>query len=160
MITTTATTSTTTMIIIIMIIIMITTTTTAAAAAATTTTTTTFKGAVLDSLTSPYCVANCPKHARSSGQSAVVRKSHATHRALNTCNWPCATRLEGAAQVLSVTELKSHVTHHRLYFDFLERKGIDSHPTAGGQNTTAGSVLGSLSCVMQRRGFDPPLNLR
>ena len=25
---------------------------------------------------------------------------------------------------------------------------------------TAGGVLGSLSCVMQHRGFDPPLSLR
>ena len=27
----------------------------------------------------------------------------------------------------------------------------------GGRNSSVGSVLGSLSCMMQRRGFDPPL---
>ena len=27
----------------------------------------------------------------------------------------------------------------------------------GGWNSSVGSVLGSLSCVMQGRGFDPPL---
>ena len=27
----------------------------------------------------------------------------------------------------------------------------------GGRNSSVGSVLGSLSCLMQRRGFDPPL---
>ena len=26
-----------------------------------------------------------------------------------------------------------------------------------GRNSSVGKVLGSLSCVMQRRGFDPPL---
>ena len=30
---------------------------------------------------------------------------------------------------------------------------------AGGQNSSVGSVLGSLSCLMLRRGFDPPLGL-
>ena len=30
----------------------------------------------------------------------------------------------------------------------------------GGQNSSVGSVLGSLSCVMQHHGFEPPLSLR
>ena len=30
----------------------------------------------------------------------------------------------------------------------------------GGRNSSVGSVLGSLSDVMQRRGFEPPLSLR
>ena len=30
----------------------------------------------------------------------------------------------------------------------------------GNRNSSVGSVLGSLSCMMQRRQFDPPLNLR
>ena len=29
-----------------------------------------------------------------------------------------------------------------------------------GQSSSVGSVLGSLSCVMQRLGFEPPLSLR
>ena len=33
-------------------------------------------------------------------------------------------------------------------------------PKAGARNSSVGSVVGSLSCVMQRRGFDPPLSLR
>ena len=32
--------------------------------------------------------------------------------------------------------------------------------TDGGRNSSVGSVLGSLSCVMQLRGFDPPRSLR
>ena len=40
---------------------------------------------------SPHCAANCLQHVRSSGQGAVVCKSRATHRALITCNMPCAT---------------------------------------------------------------------
>ena len=30
----------------------------------------------------------------------------------------------------------------------------------GGRNSSVGSVLGSLPCVMQHRGLEPPLNLR
>ena len=32
-----------------------------------------------------------------------------------------------------------------------------SQPTTGGRNSSVGSVLGSLSSLMQRRGFHPPL---
>ena len=38
-----------------------------------------------------------------------VCKSCTTHRALITCNTSCATWCEGAAQLLSLTELKSHL---------------------------------------------------
>ena len=33
-------------------------------------------------------------------------------------------------------------------------------PLFMGRNSSVSSVLGSLTCVIQRRGFDPPLNLR
>ena len=38
-----------------------------------------FKGAIQDFLQSPHSAANCLQHARSSGPSAVVCKSRATH---------------------------------------------------------------------------------
>ena len=44
-----------------------------------------FKGAIRDFLQSPHSAANCLQHARSSGPSATVWKSRATHRALITC---------------------------------------------------------------------------
>ena len=51
---------------------------------------------------------------RSSGPGATVCKSRATHRALITYNMSCATWYEGTVQVLSWTELKSHL--FELYF--------------------------------------------
>ena len=36
-------------------------------------------------------------------------KSRATHRAVITCNMLCARWYEGTAQLLSLTELKSHL---------------------------------------------------
>ena len=48
----------------------------------------------------------------------------------------------------------------------LESTCTKSHGEGGartqiwGRNSSVGSVLCSLSCVMQRRGFDPPLSIR
>ena len=69
-----------------------------------------FKGAVREFLQSPHSAANCLQHARSSDPGQIVCKSRATHRALITCNM-C---YEGTAQLLSLTELKSHL--FELYF--------------------------------------------
>ena len=44
-----------------------------------------FKGAIRDLLQSPHSAANCLQHVRSSGPSAIVCKSRATHRALVSC---------------------------------------------------------------------------
>ena len=44
-----------------------------------------FKGAIRDLLQSPHSAANCLQHVRSSGPSAIVYKSRATHRALISC---------------------------------------------------------------------------
>ena len=60
-------------------------------------------------LQSPHCVANYLQHARLSGQGAIVCASTATHRALNTCKMSCATWYKGIVQLLSLTELKSHL---------------------------------------------------
>ena len=53
----------------------------------------------------PHCATNCLQHVCSSGQSAIVCKSCATHRALTACNMSC----EETAQLLSLTEFKSHL---------------------------------------------------
>ena len=37
---------------------------------------------------------------------------------------------------------------------------VANHTGIGGRNSSVGSVLGSLSCVMQRREFDPALSFR
>ena len=68
-----------------------------------------FKGAVQDLLQSPRCAANCLQHVRSSGQGTIVWKSRATHRAPIMYNVLCATWYEGIAQLLSLTEFKSHL---------------------------------------------------
>ena len=57
---------------------------------------------------SPQCAANCLQHAHSSGPCAIMCKSHAAHGALITCNMSCAMLYEGTAQLLSLTEFKSH----------------------------------------------------
>ena len=67
------------------------------------------KGAIRDVLQSPHCAANCLQHVRSSGPGAVVCKSRATQRTLITCIMSCATCCEGTAQLLSLTELNSHL---------------------------------------------------
>ena len=48
-----------------------------------------FKGANRDSLHSPHCAANRLQHVRSSGPSAIMCKSRATHRAFIMCNMSC-----------------------------------------------------------------------
>ena len=68
-----------------------------------------FKGAIRDFLQSPHSAANCLQHVRSSGLGAIVSKSRATHRMLITCVMLRATWYEGSAQILSWTELKSHL---------------------------------------------------
>ena len=68
-----------------------------------------FKGAVQDFLRSPHCAANCLQHVHFSGQGTIVWKSRATHRAPITCNMLCTIWYEGTAQLLSLTELKSHL---------------------------------------------------
>ena len=86
-----------------------------------------FKGAIRDFLQSPHSAANCLQHAHSSGPGAIVCKSRATHRALITCNMSCyvlATWYEGTAQLLSLTELKSHL--FELYF--IGWSNLLSHP--------------------------------
>ena len=59
-------------------------------------------------LQSPHCAANCLQHARSSGRGAIVCKSRATHPALITY-MSFATWYEGIAQLLTLTEFKSHL---------------------------------------------------
>ena len=51
---------------------------------------------------------NCLQQVCSSGQGASVYKSRATHRALIMGNMLCAIGYKGTAQLLSLTELKSH----------------------------------------------------
>ena len=69
-----------------------------------------FKGAIREFLQSSHCVANRLQHVRSSGPGAVVRKSHASHRALITCNMCYVPRsTKGQLSYLSLTELKSHL---------------------------------------------------
>ena len=63
------------------------------------------KGAIRDFYNLPRCAANCLQHVRSSGQSAIVCESRATHHALITCNMSCATWFEGTAQLLSLNHL-------------------------------------------------------
>ena len=63
------------------------------------------KGAIRDF----HCAANCLQHVCSSGPGAIVCKSRATHRAFITGNMQCATWYEGTAQLLSLTEFKSHL---------------------------------------------------
>ena len=85
--------STTIVIIIIMMIIIITA----------------FKGAVRDFIQSLRCTTNYLQHVHLSGQGTIVWKSLATHRAPITCNMLCTTWYERTAQLLSLTELKSHL---------------------------------------------------
>ena len=69
------------------------------------------KGTIRDCLQSPHCAAKCLQHIR--GQGAIVCKSRATHQALITCNM-CSTWYEGTAQLLALTDFKSHL--FQLYF--------------------------------------------
>ena len=80
----------------------------------------TFKGAIRDFLQSPHSAANCLRHVHSSGPGATVCKSCATHRALVTCKCHVTCHLvswyEGTAQLLSLTELKSHLFEFLFYW--------------------------------------------
>ena len=58
-----------------------------------------FQGAIRDYLQSPHSAAKCLQHVRSSGPGAVVCKSHATHRALITCNMLCYVPLGTKGQL-------------------------------------------------------------
>ena len=58
-------------------------------------------------LQSPHSATICLQRLRSSGPGAIVPKSRAT---LIAHNMSCATGNEGTAQLLSLTELKSHST--------------------------------------------------
>ena len=60
------------------------------------------KGAIRDASQSPHCAANRLLHVRSSGQRAIVCRSHATHRALITCNISCATWYEGESHRVEI----------------------------------------------------------
>ena len=60
-------------------------------------------------LQSPHWATNCLQHVRSCGSDVIVCKSCATHQALITCNLQCVTWYNGTAQLLSLTELKSHL---------------------------------------------------
>ena len=64
---------------------------------------------IADFVQSPHNATDCLQHVRSSGPSAIMHKSRATHRALITCNMSCATWYKGTAQLLSLTEFKSHL---------------------------------------------------
>ena len=64
------------------------------------------KGAIPDFynlLTAPRTVSHTHVHV------ATSCTARGTHRALITCNMPCATWYEGTAQLLRLTELKSHL---------------------------------------------------
>ena len=67
------------------------------------------KDAIRYFLQSAHCAANCLQHIHSSGAGAIVCKSRAAHRAIITCNMLCTTWYEGTAQLLSLTEFKSHL---------------------------------------------------
>ena len=58
---------------------------------------------------SPHGVTNCLQHAHTSDQGAVMCKSRATLQVLIMCNMLCDTWCRGTAQLLRVTELKSHL---------------------------------------------------
>ena len=88
------------------------------------------RGAIPDFLQSSHCAANFLQHVRSSGQGAIVCKSHATHRAFITCFTSCATWYEGAAQLLSLTELNP------ISFSFILLVETISRRRRGGNQST------------------------
>ena len=67
------------------------------------------KRTIRDFLQSSHCAMSCLQHVRSSGPGVIVCKSRATHPALITHNLQCATWYEETAQLLSLTELESHL---------------------------------------------------
>ena len=76
----------------------------------------TFKGVIRDLLQSPHSAANCLQHVRSSGPSANVCKSCATHRAFISCKCHvmCHSVRRDSSAVKFERELKSHL--FELYF--------------------------------------------
>ena len=74
-----------------------------------------FKGAIRDFLQSPHSATNCLQHVRSSGPGATCA-NHVQHieRLSRASVMLRATWYEGTAQLLSLTELKSHL--FELYF--------------------------------------------
>ena len=76
----------------------------------------TLKGVIRDFSQSPHCAANCLQHVHSSDPGAIVCKSHATDRALITCNMSCCVPrgMKGKISYSSLTELRSHL--FELYF--------------------------------------------
>ena len=84
---------------------------------------------------SPHCAANCLQHVRSCGQGAIACKSRATHRALAliTCNMSCAAWYEGTAQLLSLTELKSHLFQLFYWMKTLTDEGGEEIRVPGGK---------------------------
>ena len=71
-----------------------------------------FQGAVRDFLQSPHCAANCLQHIRSSGLGAIMCNTLSTYHKQHDVL--CATWYKGTAQLLSLTECKSHL--FELYF--------------------------------------------
>ena len=74
----------------------------------------TLKGTSRDFSQSPQCTVNCLQHVRSSGQGAIVCKSHTTHPVPIISSMPSATWYKGTAQLLSLTEFILHL--FQLYF--------------------------------------------
>ena len=74
-----------------------------------------FKGAIRDFLEFSHSAGNCLQHTRSSGPGAIVA-NHVQHieRLSRASVMLRATWYEGTAQLLSLTELKSHL--FELYF--------------------------------------------
>ena len=80
-------------------------------------------GAIRDFLQSPHCTGKCLQHALSSGQ-AQPCANHVHHiGGLLSCNMSCATWYEGTAQLLSLTELKSHLFSFILLAEPLTAEG-------------------------------------
>ena len=74
-----------------------------------------FTGTVRDFLQSPRCATDYLQHLRSSAPGTIVCKSRATRQVLVTCNVMLhPSWYEGTVQLLSLTELKSHL--FELYF--------------------------------------------
>ena len=66
-----------------------------------------FKGAIQDLLLSPHCAANRLQHIRLSGPSAIMCNTSSAYHLQHVML--CSTWYEGTAQLLSLTEFKSHL---------------------------------------------------
>ena len=69
----------------------------------------TMKGVIQDFLQSSHCTMDCLQYICSSGHCVIVCKSCSVHWVLFMCSMRHATWYEGAAQLLSLTDMKSHV---------------------------------------------------